>query len=212
MAPPGRGCCRYVAVALGHRLKRLQYRTLYRLGFVPWDGHPIGVKLRELVEDSAIAPGAALDIGCGTGDNCSYLAEHGWRVTGVDYVARALQKARAKVRTESVEFRIADVTRLSSANVGRDFSLIVDNGCLHGMNDDDRDAYVREVTRVAATDGRLLIMAMIPGGSPGVRGIDLPEIQRRFTPAWTLVDSGDEPSLDHNGKNPGRYYVLQRAA
>lgn len=201
-------------MALSHRLKHLQYRTLYRLGFVPWDGHPIGKKLRELIEatdDTALAPSLALDIGCGTGDNTIYLAQHGWRTTGVDYVAQALDAARAKASEHGVDatFVRADVTRLSSANIGRDFGLIVDNGCLHGMNDDDRDAYVREVTALAAPESRLLIMAMIPGGSSGVRGIDLPEMQQRFTPTWTLVSAGDEPSLDHNGKNPGRYYLLQ---
>ncbi|MDT5219092.1 MAG: hypothetical protein QOF15_1197 [Mycobacterium sp.] len=33
-------------------------------------------------------------------------------------------------------------------------------------------------------------------------------MKRRFTPTWTPLSSGDEPSLDHNGKNPGRYYLL----
>lgn len=200
-------------MALSHRLKHLQYRTFYRLGFVPWDGHPIGIKFRELVQDKEIPAGTALDIGCGTGDNSIYLAQHGWQATGVDYVTQALEKARAKAKADGVdaEFVRADVTRLSSAGVGGDFALIVDNGCLHGMNDDDREAYVREVTAVATTDARLLIMAMVPGRSPGVRGIDLPEIERRFTPSWALVDSGDEPSLDHNGRNPGRYYLLRRA-
>jgi hypothetical protein len=35
-----------------------------------------------------------------------------------------------------------------SANFGKDFKFIVDNGCLHGMSDDDRDHYVHEVTAV----------------------------------------------------------------
>ena len=200
-------------MALSHRLKHLQYRTFYRLGFLPWDGHPIAAKLRELVEDNAIASAAALDIGCGTGDNSIYLARHGWQATGVDYVPHALGKARVKARAAGVDvnFVRADVTQLSSARVGRDFALIVDSGCLHGMNDDDRDAYVREVTAAATTGTRLLIVAMIPGRSPGVRGIDLPEIRRRFADTWTLMSCGDEPSLDHNGRNPGRYYLLQRA-
>ncbi len=94
----------------------------------------------------------ALDLGCGTGDNSIYLAKHGWQVTGVDYVAKPLDKARAKAAANkvAVNFTQADVTRLSSEGVGANFGLIVDNGCLHGMSDEDRDAYVREVTAVAA--------------------------------------------------------------
>ncbi len=40
------------------------------------------------------------------------------------------------------------------------------------MNDDDRDSYVREVSAVATPNARLLIVAFVPGGRFGVRGID----------------------------------------
>ena len=146
--------------------KHLLFKLMYRLGFTPWDEHPLATSLRTLVEgDDALQPGAALDIGCGTGDSAIYLAQHGWRVTGVDFVDKALDKARTKAAAKqvAVDFVHADATRLSSEGVGTDFTLIVDNGCLHGMSDQDRDAYVREVTKVAAPDTRLLIVAFPPG-------------------------------------------------
>ena len=70
----------------------------------------------------------------------------------MDFVARAVDKARAKAEANkvAVNFVRADVTRLSSGGIGSTFGLIVDNGCLHGMSPDDRDAYVREVAAVAA--------------------------------------------------------------
>ena len=91
----------------------------------------------------------------------------------MDYVAKAVDKARAKAAANKVKvnFVRADATRLSSEGIGTNFALIVDNGCLHGMSEQDRDAYVREVTAVAAPDARLLIVAFIPGGSFGVPGI-----------------------------------------
>ena len=79
--------------------RQLLFKTFYRLGFVPWDGHPLPKSLQDLVEgENALAAGTALDIGCGTGDNSIYLAKHGWQVTGVDFVAKAVDKARAKGR------------------------------------------------------------------------------------------------------------------
>lgn len=195
--------------------RQLLFKTFYRLGFVPWDGHPLAQSLRRLVEgDAALTPGTALDLGCGTGDNSIYLAKHGWQVTGVDFVAKAVDKARAKAEANKVKvnFARADVTRLSSEGVGANFGLIVDNGCLHGMSADDRDAYVREVTTVAAPDARLLLVEFVPGASYGVPGIEPEEVKRRFASGWTLVSSGDEPALDHNGKNPARHYVFQRAS
>lgn len=191
--------------------RRLLFRTLYRLGLTPWDGHPLASSLTTLIEGGSIAPTTALDLGCGTGDNAIYLAEHGWQVTGVDFVDKALSKARAKAGGRTVQFIKADVTQLRSSGIGDSFDLVIDSGCLHGMNDEDRDGYVREVTAVTATGGRLLIVAFVPGSSYGVPGIDPTEAQQRFADGWTALGSGAEVQMDHNGKNPARYYLFQRA-
>jgi SAM-dependent methyltransferase len=195
--------------------RQLLFKTFYRLGFVPWDGHPLPTSLRDLVEgDNARPTGTALDIGCGTGDNSIYLAKHGWRVTGVDFVGKAVDKARAKASANKldIKFAQADATRLSSEGVGTNFDLIVDNGCLHGMSSEDRDAYVREVTAVAAPSARLLLVEFIPGGSFGVPGIDPADVERRFAADWMPLGSGSEPAMNHNGKDPGRFYLYARAS
>lgn len=185
--------------------KHTLFRIFYRLGFTPWDGHPLAESLQRLVAE--LPPGAALDVGCGTGDTSIYLAQHGWRVTGVDFVPKAVEKARAKAAATgvSVDFRCADATRLTSEGVGGGFDLIVDNGCLHGMSEDDRGAYVREITATAAPGARLLLVEFTPGGSFAVPGIAQGEIERRFAPAWSLVSAGDESWAKHL-----RHYVLQR--
>jgi SAM-dependent methyltransferase len=195
--------------------RQLLFKTFYRLGFAPWDGHPFANSLTDLIEgDVALAPGTALDLGCGTGDTSIYLAKHGWQVTGVDFVGKAVDKASAKAEADkvAVNFAMADVTRLSSEGVGSNFGLIVDNGCLHGMSAEARDAYVREVTAVAAPDARLLLCEFIPGGTFGVPGIDPAEVERRFAVSWTPLASGSEPAMDHNGKDPARFYLFARAS
>jgi SAM-dependent methyltransferase len=194
--------------------KQTLFRLFYRLGFTPWDNHPLAQSLRNLVEGNgspALPAGNALDVGCGTGDSSIYLTQHGWHVTGVDFTPEALEKARAKARAAKadVNFLHADVRHLRQAGITGPLQLIVDNGCLHNMNDDDRDSYVREVSAVAASDGRLLIVAFIPGGRFGVRGIDRAEVERRFAAGWTLLSAGDERELD-GGTTPTRYYLFQR--
>ena len=193
------------------------FRIFYRIGFTPWDGHPIGQGLRDLVEGTndtlALPAGKALDLGCGTGDTSIYLAQHGWKVTGVDFVPKALDKARAKVGAAnvSINFVRADVTRLGQAAIGADFDLIVDNGCLHNLRDDNRDAYVREISGVAAPDARLLIVGFAPGASIGVHGITHAEIERRFTPRWALLSSGAEPETELSRRyGTLHHYLLQR--
>lgn len=199
--------------------KHLIFRLMYRLGVTPWDEHRLATTLQDLIEgDDALPPGKALDVGCGTGDSSIYLAKHGWQVTGVDFVATAVDKARAKAAANevAVTFAQADVTRLSSEGVGTNFGLIVDNGCLHGMSDEDRDAYVREVTAVAAPDARLFIVAAPPGSFP-VRGIAQSDVERRFAQEWELLSAGVEPALSINerflsinDRFKARYYLLAR--
>ncbi len=194
--------------------RHTRFRFFYRVGFTPWEGHAIGQGLRDLIEGTSDTPalptGSVLDVGCGTGDCAIYLAQHGWKVTGVDYVEKPLKKARAKAAAAaaSVNFARADVTRLSQEGIGTGFDLIVDNGCIHNMSGSDREAYVREVSAVAAPDARLYIVAFPPGGRFGVPGIDHAEMERRFAPGWTLVSTGDERELDD--KTPTYYYLFQR--
>jgi SAM-dependent methyltransferase len=66
-----------------------------------------------------LTPGRAVDLACGEGRNALYLAGRGWRVTGVDFSAVALDKARAAERslardapaeTEPVRWVRADVS------------------------------------------------------------------------------------------------------
>jgi SAM-dependent methyltransferase len=195
--------------------KHTMFRLFYKFGFKPWDGHPLAQSLRDLIEGNGSPPlpaGKALELGCGTGDNAIYLAEHGWQVTAVDFVAQAIELARAKANAHNatVRFEQADVTRLSAEGLGNDFALITDNGCIHAMSDADRDSYVREVSAVAAPGARLLIIALEPGGRRGVRGVSPAEIERRFAVGWTLLTTGHEDALDRAEQNPGRYYLFQR--
>jgi SAM-dependent methyltransferase len=189
--------------------KQTLFRLMYRFGFTPWDGHPIARNLQTLVDE--LPAGRALDLGCGTGDTAIYLAQHGWHVTGVDYLDQPLDAARAKAAASqaNVAFVKADVTKLSHAGVGSDFGLIVDNGCLHNLGDADRDAYVREVSTVAAPQARLLIVAFLPGGRFGVRGVQPAEMQRRFATGWTLRSTGSERQLDEE-QTPAKHYLYER--
>lgn len=173
--------------------------------------------LRELVEGSgALPPGSALDVGCGTGDSSIYLAQHGWQVTGVDFTPKALDKAREKARATgaAVNFVHGDVTHLRQAGISGPFQVIVDNGCFHGMSDGDRDLYVNEISAVATPNARLLMIAFKPSGRFGPAGVDQTEIERRFTPKWTLLSAADEPRWTAQSRFAARFtarsYVLER--
>ena len=73
------------------RWYQVLYRLLYRSGLVFWQRSAPPADLVALVEGpAALRPGRALELGCGTGTDTTYLATHGWDVTAVDMVPKAL--------------------------------------------------------------------------------------------------------------------------
>src|SRR5207249_11633291 len=99
----------------------------------PWDTGITPPEVERFV--ASHAPGRALDLGCGTGTNAVYLARHGWSALGVDFVGRAIAKARQRAASaglaERCEFRMGDVTRRSA--ISGPFDLALDIGCLHAI-------------------------------------------------------------------------------
>src|SRR3989304_5620075 len=76
-------------------LMKLFYEVTYRYFRAPWDIGP-REELVALVASGRIAPCRAIDLGCGTGANAIYLAQKGFEMTGVDYAAAAVEKARGR--------------------------------------------------------------------------------------------------------------------
>ena len=181
------------------------FERAYRRGRTPWD---TGVTPPEVVEEvSAMQAGRALDVGCGTGTNVLWLAQHGWTATGVDRSATAIESARRKADwTASAMFAEGDVTRLEELQVDGPFDLILDIGCFHGLPARRRDAYVRQVARVARPGARMMIFAFGPRPRwPGSSRTREPEIRRRFKEAVEIerVVPGRDP--------PGAaWFYLQR--
>ncbi len=75
-----------------------------------WSGRPNG---RLVAEVADLAPGRALDIGCGEGADAVWLAQRGWTVTAIDVSDVALARAReAGERVgAAVEWVCGDVLR-----------------------------------------------------------------------------------------------------
>ena len=194
-------------------LGRLLFGLFYRMGLTPWEGHALPGRLRELIEGpGAIPKGKGLDIGCGTGDTSIYLARRGWSVTAVDFVEVAVKRAAAKANAAGVDIKFirGDVTKLETSYVGNGFQLIVDNGCLHGLSDEGRSAYVDQVSAVAAPNATLLIAGFLEGKRRGPRGFDRSEIERRFSAGWDLRGSWRDDAVSNDLNDPIHVYELRR--
>jgi SAM-dependent methyltransferase len=75
-----------------------------------WSGRPNGRLVAEVV---ALAPGRALDVGCGEGADAIWLAQRGWTVTAIDVSEVAIRRAREASHPAgaSVEWICGDVLR-----------------------------------------------------------------------------------------------------
>ena len=168
-------------------------RAAYLFGFKPWDSGVPPPELVAVVEgDDRLPPGKALDLGCGTGTNCIYLAQHGWDVTGVDFVPRAINGARRKAAAAGVSPRliVGDVTRLSALGVGGGHRLLLDLGCFHSIPDAGRDAYASGATEVAGPGATMLMFCFVRPAKPprmAPRGVARGEVAQRFASGWELV-------------------------
>ena len=170
---------------------------MYRLGLTPWDQATIPPDLLRLVAGpAALPPGTALDIGCGTGRQAAFLAEHGWEVTGFDVSPRAVDQARA--RSGAVRWHVAGLGEASLERVveplaGR-VTLILDVGCLHGLDAAGRQAWGATVAGVAAPDACLLLRASPPRTTRSItpRGIAAEEVSALLGPRW--VQAHSDPS------------------
>lgn len=132
------------------------YDLLYRWR-APWE---MGARaeLVALVEDGRVtperlAPGHAVDLGCGAGANAVFLAQAGFDVDGVDFSSVALRKARrasiAAGASERVRLVRGDLTDPDLPGVGGPFDLLADYGTLDDLASADRRAMAATIIRLA---------------------------------------------------------------
>jgi SAM-dependent methyltransferase len=174
---------------------RTTYRVLYRLGVTPWDSDAVPAPVIALTEGpGALPPGHAVDLGCGTGRQARYLAARGWTVTAVDAAPEALAAARAREglaesTTHRVQWRRADVTEQRQVDpdgrLAGAVTLLLDNGCLHGIPDARRPGWAATVHALAAP-GCVLLVRAAPRGHRGVgpRGLRVHELSALLGQGW----------------------------
>jgi SAM-dependent methyltransferase len=86
-----------------------------------WSGRPNG---RLVAETVALAPGRALDVGCGEGADAIWLAVRGWVVTAIDVSDVALSRARTAAERAGVEVDWIGADALAAGVAARSFDLV----------------------------------------------------------------------------------------
>jgi SAM-dependent methyltransferase len=175
----------------------LNYRFAYSIGFHPWEDAAADVPFVETAlrlfareeGDRGRPLGRALDIGTGSGIWGIELAKRGWDVVGVDFVEKALARARDRATAAQLEIELvrADVTALSRADVGSNFRLVLDTGTFHDFDEGQRTKMAQGVDDVAAEDATVLLLAWPRRRRPLIRGVSRDEIEAAFS-GWRITD------------------------
>jgi SAM-dependent methyltransferase len=197
----------------------LGYRLAYRLGVTPWErageegGEAFAALLDREEQERSRPLGRAVDLGCGTGSHTVELARRGWEAIGVDLVDRALATARSRPDAGGARFLHGDVTALRAAGVADDVDFFLDVGCFHGLKDQSRVAYGRELTSLASPTATVLLLAFGPGAPrPLPRGATQADVTTALA-GWQLLSA--EPA-DTSGmprplrKTSPQWYRLRR--
>ena len=124
---------------------------------------------------SALPPGRALDLACGTGRNAVWLAEHGWEVVGVDRSPEAIDIMRS--RAAAIDARVMDLEAgLKLPFDDESFDLVLVIHFLH------RPLFA-EAKRVTKPGGRIITAIHLRAAH---RFVVAPGELRSFFDGWTL--------------------------
>jgi cyclopropane fatty-acyl-phospholipid synthase-like methyltransferase len=193
---------------------REEMEARYASGDVPWDNPLPPPELIALVEE--MPPGRALDLGCGYGRAAIYLAQHGWQVDGVDFVALAVEEARRRARAAGVEvaFHHGSVTDLSFLQPPYD--LAVDVGCGHNLGSDGWKLYHAELRRLLRPGGLFLLFSHVrrdgeeAEGEQPTHGLDQGAFLDLFSNGFHAEQIVHGETVMPNGRWPSAWFWMRR--
>ena len=145
-------------------------------------------------ELAGLAPGRALDVACGEGRNALWLAGRGWQVTGVDFSAAGLERARRLAAAgglgDRVDFVLGDAVAGPLPEGPFDAVVVA----YLQLPADQRRAALRHAARALAADGTLLVVGHDTANlTDGVGGPQDPAVL--YSPEDVVADLADLPGL-----------------
>lgn len=165
---------------MNHRLRRrVRFMQCYRRSPV-WDTNISPPELIEFLQNHPA--GRALDIGCGTGTNLITMAEKGWMVEGIEFIAKAVRTARRKIKNRGLPIHVQHGDFLVSPLSAASYDLILDIGCYHSFPDEDKRIYEKKVTQSLVEGGYFLLYGFLKTdiSKSGITSHDMERLSNRL--------------------------------
>ena len=154
-------------------------------GKAPWD---IGRPQKVLIDMADQITGSVLDAGCGTGENALFFAKRGHKVTGIDFLAEPINRAKQKAADRGLTATFLVMDALALKDLPEVFDTVIDSGLFHVFNDSDRRRYVEGLATVVKPGGRLFLLCFSDQepGMQGPRRVSSKEIRDAFAEGWVV--------------------------
>jgi 2-polyprenyl-3-methyl-5-hydroxy-6-metoxy-1,4-benzoquinol methylase len=159
-------------------------------------GKPSGVLLAEI---AGLAPGRALDVGCGSGADAIWLALQGWQVTAVDVSQAALDRAAIAARDAAVavNWLCADISTVPPAPGAYDLVSVQYPALRHAPD----DALIRSLLDAVAPGGTILVVGHGPESHEYARTqglepteyIEPADVAARLDESWSIEVNETRP-------------------
>ena len=163
---------------------RSKFENAYA-GHAPWD---IGTPQQTFVDIADQITGSVLDAGCGTGENGLFFASRGNKVTGIDFLAEPINRAKQKAAQRHLAAVFLLMDALALKELPEVFDTVIDSGLFHVFSDEDRRCYVDALASVLKPGGRLFMLCFSDDepGAQGPRRVSRKEIEAAFASGWTI--------------------------
>ena len=137
----------------------MPFQERYKTGNTPWEIHRPDYNLIDTVEQTPVAPGRTLDIGCGTGNNTIWLQQQGFYTIGIDRTEMAIARAREKAEAAGGDCTFHVLDFLADEIPGTPFDFAFDRGCFHHLLEYDQlDEFAEKVAKILVDDGLWLTL------------------------------------------------------
>ncbi|WP_052517687.1 class I SAM-dependent methyltransferase [Archangium violaceum] len=162
-------------------VRRAFFQAAYAQG-APWDIRRPQRAIVELWEAGEIR-GDVLDVGCGFAENALFLAAQGLRVSGMDMMEPAINRAREQARERGLEvdLRVGNALRLTE--LGRRFDTIIDSALLHVFEPADRPTFAASLASALNPGGRYHALYF----REGPRAISPEALRAAFGSGWRVL-------------------------